>query len=272
MNTENKTAPTVFQDVKSFQEEPTPGQLIPAGITQQDVKTIVSNFISDKFGMKVINMKSTNPADNVLPSLSTDPVKRKAFEETKKLVDNFREKVLNYPKRISYEGSMVLCVLLSMTESAKVHISGLPAIDQETIKKVLPPKFINDANYFNVSFDKDKDFKLDFFVSNGPNPDDGEIFVLNMINAVAHPQRDDLKNEGEQVFIEDNGDKIAVGGKIVINKKTMQKIVGFEPKKETISSEEEPLSRRQPVAGRNAFELRTDLIAMALDFLMYKKS
>src|SRR4051812_17046612 len=59
---------------------------------------------------------------------------KKSVEDTKRIIDTFREKTAKYPKHISYEGSMVLCVLLSMKKVAVVSMNGLPSIDQELIR------------------------------------------------------------------------------------------------------------------------------------------
>jgi len=204
-------------------------------------------------------MKEFMPEDRVPPALSTNPVKRKAFEETKKIIDNFREKTANYPKYISYEGSMVLCVMLSMKDVASVHISNLPQVDQDVIKGLFvgaPNKCVTN---FSVKFDNDKDFiLLDFYAHND--------FTVKMLNSVAHPRPEDLKDVGEVVPIENDGDRIAVGGKIIMDKRNIQRLGGIVTGDHKPEMDVELAPKRQPVSGRNAFEIRTDIMQMALDW------
>ena len=193
------------------------------------------------------------------------PVKDRNFEETKKLITNFKDKVANYPKYISYEGSMVLCVLLSMNNIAKVNLSNLPAIDQNLIKTLMSDNVVKDS--FQVKFDDNKDFILEFVNRAGP----GQYNSLNMFNSVAHPRAEDLNdlNTGD-VPVEKDGETISVGGKIVLNKKSIKKFIGLEPLKRDVKPSEvesDFSQKKQPVAGRNAYEIRSDILFMAIEFL-----
>ena len=101
----------------------------------------------------------------VLRPLSSDEnldPQRKKVEETKEMLNNFKDKVAKYPKRISYEGSMVLCVLLSLSPKATSNITGLPTEDQRIIAQLLPEKYLAKCGTFEVKFDDQKDFILIF--------------------------------------------------------------------------------------------------------------
>ena len=201
----------------------------------------------------------------------TEPsVVDKRFSETKKMIETFREKVAKYPKHLSYEGSMVLCVLLSMKEIAHPSLNNLPMVDQTLIRALVPNKFLGDLDYFSVTFDNEKDFDMKFSCRSESDP-----YLMTMFNSVAHPRPEDLKDIGAGVVpIEKNGDKISVGGKIMIDKKGIKRLIGMEPLKrdKRVDQEDEHTTpRRQPVAGRNAFEIRTDIMQMAVDYGVYNK-
>lgn len=235
-------------------------------ITADDVGALIAE-VQDKSSTKVTVPNGAYPSVNeyqssVPPSLSTNPVKRKAFEETKKIIDTFREKTASYPKYISYEGSMVLCVMLSMKDVATPHITNLPMVDQTTLRGLLPDKVAKKLDSFEVRFDENKDF-----IIKAPNADDTNV-CISMLNAVAHPRPEDLKDSGAgDVPVENDGDRIAVGGKIIMDKRNIQRLGGI-----IVTGDHKPEAdvelapKRQPVSGRNAFEIRTDIMQMALDW------
>lgn len=248
---------TLGNDIKEIlvQEHPDKKDFIRDGIDK----------IMEKHGTKVTHMMPTDPTNNVPPELSTNPARSKNFEETKKIVEIFREKTAIYPKYISYEGAMVICVMLSMKDVAKLHISNLPVVDQEVIRSLWPDNApVKSPTNFSAKFDENKDFILfDFYTLKN--------FTINLLNAVAHPRPEDLKDVWiGQVPVEDVGDQIAVGKNIVMNKRTIQKLMGVELKEqkkvEYTSSEEETSFKRQPVSGRNAYEIRADVLQMAIDW------
>lgn len=196
----------------------------------------------------------------------TDGSKDKRLEETKELIKNFKEKVAKYPKHLSYEGSMVLCVMLSMKEPSHPSLNNLPLVDQQLIRALVPSKFLGDLDYFSVTFDDNKDFNMKFSCRSESEP-----YLMTMFNSVAHPRPEDLKDIGAGVVpVEKDGDKIAVGGKILLNKKGIKRLIGVEPlKRNTIPRKEdddEVGPKRIPVAGRNAYEIRADVLQMAIDW------
>lgn len=198
-----------------------------------------------------------------------------ALQKKDLILENFKNKMAVFPKHLSYEGSVVLCVLLSMSEIAYPHISNLPMVDQVLIRSLLPANIGSNIELFEAKFDDRKDFLLKFTTRSRT-----ESFDLTMFNSVAHPRPEDLKDAGTGVVpIEKDGDKIAVGGKILLNKKGIKRLIGVEPPRKvenTTSSNEallvEESPKRQPVSGRNAFEIRSDIMQMALDYSISNKS
>lgn len=176
--------------------------------------------------------------------------------------ENFKSKIMTFPKHLSYEGSVVLCVLLSMNEVAYPNMVNLPIADQTLIKSLLSTRDISlNLDTFEVRFDEQKDFILKF---TPPPIYKNEEITLTMFNSVAHPRPEDLKGAGV-VPVEKDGDKIEVGGKIVLNRKGIERLIGVDNKTKS-EPEEETIPRRQPVAGRNAYEIRADVLQMAIDW------
>ena len=109
---------------------------------------------------------------------------------------------------------MVLCVLLALNSQANPHITNLPAADQATIKSFLSDKAAKELGTFAVTFDDLKDFAITVFPS-----EYDPIVSFTLFNTVAHPRPEDLKDVGDgTVPIKDEGDRIAVGGRIVMDK------------------------------------------------------
>lgn len=188
-----------------------------------------------------------------------------AKREQIKILENFKTKLSVFPKHLSYEGSVVLCVMLSMEDVAYPNISNLPAVDQTLIRSLLPTEINNHIDSFIVEFDEQKDFILQF-------KSFGKEFELAMFNSVAHPRPEDLRGAGV-VPVENDGDRIAVGGKIVLDKKGIKKLIGVEPlRKNSDDHQSEDVPRRQAVAGRNAFEIRADVLDMALTYTIHNKN
>jgi hypothetical protein len=209
------------------------------------------------------------------PSVSTDGIfdyqyvseKKKTVAETKNLIKNFKEKTANYPMHISYDGSMVLCVLLSLNQNRGINLNGLPEEDRELVLKLLPKNAEEQLgkcnSQLNVEFDKDKDFVLSYIITDSRKESD---VIINIFNEVIHPT---MKSITSTVPVEKDGENISVGdGKIVLNKKFIQKMIGVTPPIKESQVEEEMPYRRQPVAGRNAYEIRADVLQMAIDWSM----
>ena len=189
-------------------------------------------------------------------------------EETKKMLNNFKDKVANYPKRISYEGSMVLCVLLALSPTATVNIMGLPSEDQKIITNILPDKYLAHCSTFEVKFDDQKDFVLIFTAIDEPTHKK-TTHELVVFNTIIHP----TIGLDTNVPIEKDGEKVVLGSTLVLDKKRIQKLIGVERFSELPSStqnpdekESESIPRRQSVSGRNAYEIRADVLQMAVDW------
>jgi hypothetical protein len=186
-------------------------------------------------------------------------------EETSRYIhDPPAEKISNYPKYLSYEGSMVICVLLSMKDIVRPSISNLPAVDQMLLKTLVPDEdFLNDIE---VRFDENKDFVFVF------KPGTSKAISFVMFNSVAHPRPEDLKDFSEGIVpVKKEGEKISIGGRISLDTKGIKKMIGVEPvqreKRVEIEEERSSFNKRQPVSGRNAYEIRDAILDKAIDII-----
>ena len=221
------------------------------GITPETLNTILAEVGANPI---------VTPVSKVIDACnqSTDsPAKKKSIAESKKLIETCNAKMSKYPKYLSYEGSVVLCVIISIGETQCISLSGLPEIDRELIVSQLPMdsiiKIESNKACISIEFDDIKDFILTYTSSNVP-------IKLSFFNSVIHPQ----KQPGAEVPVEQDGDTFKIGSTLVLDQKRIQKLVGQNPQK----NDEEP-PRRQPISGRNAFELRTDILTLAADWVRY---
>lgn len=226
-----------------------------SGLTTSDLNTII-----EEVGGKPIETPVTKVVEVLNSDVNSHPEKKKNLEETKKLLETFKEKVATYPKYLSYEGSVVLCVMLSVNEAESISLSGMPSVDRELILAQLPkdaPRQLEICNaHLKVAFDDARDFVLTY------EDDKEKPVVLRFFNTVIHPQ----KLRDTNVPIEKDGEKVFVGSSLVLDKKRIQKLVGTIPHEEKSSRDDEDMPRRQPVSGRNAYEIRADVLQMALDW------
>jgi hypothetical protein len=211
----------------------------------------------DKTVVLPLSTDKTNPNQHLLDERKNNPNWEKNLKETKKVMTNFREKVATYPKHISHEGSTVLCVLLSIEPNPSIRMDGLPAIDKEVIRQMLPETLVNKIfDDIRVSFDEQKDFIVTFYDG------DDVVHTVRLFNTVIHPPNSPTPTSVVEV---EDGDKISIGGRVVMDKNSVKKLIGFKPELAPKKEEEKEEPRRQ-VSGRNAFEIRTDIMQMALDW------
>ena len=237
--------------------------LAPSPFLQQILNSSGANFSNwskDPFQTKGSEIGKIIEACNQ----STDsPAKKKAIEESRKLINTFSKNLATYPKPLTYEGSVVFCVAISVSDGTSVNLNGLPQIDKETIFSQLPP----DANVklsageasINVDFDEMRDFVLSYY-TNKFDP-----IKLKYFNAVIHPQ----KLCDTNVPVEKEGGKVKVGTHLVLDQRRIAKLVGLTPSDKKEEEYDDPTHHRQPVSGRNAFELRSDLVQMSMDLLFH---
>ena len=226
------------------------------GITPSELNSIVEEISGKPVITPVSKVVETCNQSNETPA------KKKSIEESRKLIDTFKEKLGSYPRVLTYEGSVVLCVALSINEGNGINLNGLPQVDREMILSQLPSNALskmvsfNEA-HLNVEFDNTKDFVLIYKLRDAPP------LRLNFFNTVIHPQNLPDTN----VPVEQDGGKVMVGNSLVLDQKRIQKLIGVVPPEKSHRDDDNELPRRQPVSGRNAFELRTDILTLAVDWV-----
>jgi hypothetical protein len=133
----------------------------------------------------------------------------------------------------------------------------LPEADQQIIRSVLPLKY-NNPTYIHVSFDENHDFILKFYM------DDEKVgHTITLFNTIIHPP----ELASADISIEADDDAIRIAGQEFPNKEKLQLLAGVPITKSESVNDAHP--HRQPVAGRNAFELRCDLVSMAMELLFH---
>jgi hypothetical protein len=243
-------------DVKSSpQPAPQLPQSFPARIEKWTFDEVEKEMVAS--GKKYVSEQVNTLVEKEVQRRNSEIVANKKLEEVKQMMHSFKEKVANYPKHMSYEGSMVLCVLLSMKKVAVVNMRSIPSVDQTLIRSLLPEEI--DLSGFDVKFDENKDFVLIF------NPQDNKNITLTLFNTVAHPRPTDLKDTGD-VPVENVGEKISIGGKVYLNKRDIQKLGGIEPRDRKTEDTEEKQYAPPKQSGRNAYEIRADVLQMAIDW------
>src|ERR1035438_7593779 len=120
------------------------------GLTTSDLNAIVEEIggKSITFPSNFINGKPMENTKNLI--------------ETKKLIETFNDNLKNYPKVLTYEGSVVFCVAIAVNEGESINIEGLPSVDRELILSQLPTDAFKKMNHFNaahlnVRFDNTRD-------------------------------------------------------------------------------------------------------------------
>ena len=192
----------------------------------------------------------SDDTENVISSHSH----RRALSETKKLMDNFREKVAVYPIYISDEGSTKLNVCCSTGEYC--HMRDLSSTDQILILGEVNKKNTTCTGNlkFLVTQDSSRDFKLIFPMGNF----DKDV-TINIFNSNIHPRKDYSNTL--------SGTPVKINGSVIEKLKQYANIKSPEG----ITNSDTPPSKRQSLPGKNGFEIRNDIMQMAVDYGCYSK-
>src|ERR1017187_2472473 len=87
------------------------------GITPSELNSIVEEISGKPVITPVSKVVETCNQSNETPA------KKKSIEESRKLIDTFKEKLGSYPRVLTYEGSVVLCVALSINEGNGINLN-----------------------------------------------------------------------------------------------------------------------------------------------------
>jgi len=223
------------------------------GLTSSDLNAIVTEV-----GGKPIVSSSISKVIDACNQSTETPSKKKNIAETKKLLTTFHKRMEKYAKHLSVEGATAICVKLALHSPAEIDIASLPEFDQNIIKGMVSGSPFENSKRFYVVMDEVKDFQVIF----SEDKEEGSIFYL--FNTVIHPPF----NQPSDVPIEQDGNKVVVGNSLVLDPQRVQKLVGNAPP-EKAKNDEDDMPRRQVVSGRNAFEIRTDVLTLAVDWITH---
>lgn len=185
------------------------------------------------------------------------------IKETKNIMDTFSKHLNEYPKHISAQGSTMLCAELAV-DNTIIWVKSLPEDDQMIIKSMCNSE-LYDWSKFTIQFDLIKDFILTFASIKACTPG----YVIKIFNTLIHPKLSPPKNKG--IAVNTVGENISIDGYTLNNKKRIQELAGID-EKDSSSKTIKPQIKSQVSNNRNAFEIRTDVLQMSLDFFIQKGS
>lgn len=169
-------------------------------------------------------------------------------------------------KWISHEGSMVICSLIAVAykDGAWINTSQLPESDREIISSLTNGRLANGrvADGFWASFDQYKNFDCKI---NGGNEPQQVRFTLG--NRVVSIPPSEATGRGSAVKVERQGKDIVIGDRIKLEKNRIQNLVSpTDPTNNGANRGNGGFVSRPKATGRNAYEIRADVLEMALDW------
>ncbi len=182
-----------------------------------------------------------------------------ASSETDKVIKKFLENRSEPIQWISHEGSMILCSLIAISDGdgAWININQLPDEDKEIVfgftKKPVTGFWADLDQYKNFECSIDSEEK-----------GGGSNFTLG--NRIASIPPSEATGRPVDVKIEKKGKDIIIGNQIKLEKNRMQNLVHPTDPTNNGTNRGNGFVPRQKVAGRNAYEIRADVLEMALDW------
>jgi hypothetical protein len=228
-----------------------------------DVKDVRSKAIDnaykslrDAFGSKIGQMlkPECEVTDGLTPSVTDAAIKKFLTTENCGL------------EWISHEGSMIISSLISVTDNgtASINFSQLPEGDRKIVNIVaskVSGRAIN-LSGFSAEMDEYKDFKC---IARFPNYPTIEFALGNRVSSIPPSESSRFGNTSE-VKVERKGKDIVIGDRIKIEKNRIQNLV--QPTDSTNNgSNRSGNQSKQKVVGRNAFEIRQDIIENAIEIM-----
>ena len=145
----------------------------------------------------------------------------------------------------------------------------MPEEDQRTINGILKKRGLDNIKFLEVRFDENKDFI--FKTTDSLN----NSVEFTMVNSILYSNPADLNEKPPKtVSVETKGDKVFIGGRISIDKKEIKKTIenGLVKKHTIAIKERSPGNSRGNSSGRNAYEIRADILHMAIDWYYNKEN
>lgn len=174
-------------------------------------------------------------------------------------VKKFMENKSGNLKWISHEGSMIICSLIAVSDDgvSYINLSQLPEADRSIVRE-------SSGNWIKQGFLAKLDEYKNFSCESSASEDRDVKFTLgNRVSSI--PPSESNRFGNVDVKVERKGKDILIGDRIKLEKERIQNLVspvdstnhganrgGFQP--------------RAKVAGRNAYEIRADILEMAIDW------
>lgn len=169
----------------------------------------------------------------------------------------------------SHEGSLLLSALIGVSERGKVTITlgELPGGERQMVSNILEK--LSGVSWpmskrFSVKFDQYKNFEI-----SATNTTTGEEMVFSLGNRVTSiPPNESSRFRNTDVKVEKKGKEILIGDRIKLEQDRIQSLAQTEQ----ASGGQAPrggFQPRQKVSGRNAYEIRADILEMALDWVKH---
>lgn len=168
---------------------------------------------------------------------------------------------------ISHEGSTIVSALIAVADCSPTSISlkQLPEGDRSTINEVVYKATGDryDSKTFWVKFDDYKNFE---FSMETIRKKEGEIkFTIgNRVSSI--PPTESNRFGNVDVKVERKGKDILIGDRIKLEKNKVQAAVSPSHEEHRPASRNGGFTPRPKVSGRNAYEIRSDILEMALDW------
>ncbi len=216
--------------------------------------------------------EAVSSSGEVSLSNTPSPTVNYSREATKQLMETMRgtKKLNNALQWISHEGSVIMSALAAVAgeSGTLIQLSKLPEDDQLIIRDVLGDSIYGASSaavhiFFNL--DEHKNFECDIPVANAKSP--RIKFILG--NRVASIPPDEALYGKSDVKIEQKGGDIIIGDRIKLEKNKIQNSIQPVESVSSVSPPHSDARPKQKVSGRNAYEIRADVLEMALDFVKF---
>lgn len=187
----------------------------------------------------------------------------KNLTETHQVIKNFITNKESPIKWITHEASMIICTLISVSDNgaAFINLNQLPTLDRVTVMNMTGGNVINK---FLAEFDQYKNFKC-----SATNKDTKQDIHFILGNRVASIPPDEIK-VGSDVKVEKKGKEIVIGDTIKLETNRIQNLLQQTNNNNNNNINETTnhgIVSRPKVSGRNAYEIRQDLIENAIDVI-----
>ena len=166
-------------------------------------------------------------------------------------------------KYLSYEGSLMISALTGVG-SVYIAMSQLPEGDRKIINDIVQDMTKKRVEIFSIwaSFDKYKNF-VTHIASSNPSVDEVEFTLGNRVASI--PPNESSRTGGSDVKVERKGTSILIGDRIKLEKERIQNLAQSNDSVQNNNNGYRNPPRPQKASGRNAFEIREDILESAID-------